>query len=192
MFRALADFMEFCYIMRRAVIDEHDLMEAEKALQSFKHHCLVFQHTGVRPGRFSLPQMHALQHYLQHVHKFTTPNGLCSSITESKHIKAVKEPWHQSSRFNALQQMLLTNQHLDKLSASHTDFNAQGVLEGTCLSAALLHDPELLSDPQEDALEHQSHGKIQLEDPFVNIHDQGPADVLRALCDIRLAWSYGM
>ncbi|KAG2123899.1 hypothetical protein BD769DRAFT_1359170, partial [Suillus cothurnatus] len=53
---------------------------------------------------------------------FSTPNSLCSSITESKHIKAVKEPWHRSSHFNALGQMLQTNQWLDKLAAMHFDF----------------------------------------------------------------------
>jgi len=33
-------------------------------------------------------------------------NGLCSSITELKHIKAVKEPWCQSSQYKALIKML--------------------------------------------------------------------------------------
>ncbi|KAH9028838.1 hypothetical protein EDB83DRAFT_2230010 [Lactarius deliciosus] len=31
------------------------------------------------------------------IQQFGALNGLCSSITESKHIKAVKEPWHCSS-----------------------------------------------------------------------------------------------
>ncbi|KAG1801992.1 uncharacterized protein BJ212DRAFT_1450008 [Suillus subaureus] len=50
---------------------------------------------------------------------------------------AVKEPWHWSSRHNALGQMLVTNQHLDKLAASHVDFDALGMLTGTILSSAL-------------------------------------------------------
>src|SRR5882762_245366 len=62
------------------------------------------------------------------------PNGLCSSITESKHIEAVKEPWRRSNHFNALSQMLLTNQRLDKLAASRVDFASCGMLKGTCLS----------------------------------------------------------
>jgi hypothetical protein len=33
--------------------------------------------------------------------------------------------------------MLLTNQRLDKLAASHVDFANRGMLEGTCLSDAL-------------------------------------------------------
>lgn len=77
-------------------------------------------------------------HYARGIHLFGAPNGLCSSITESKHIKAVKEPWRRSSRFNALGQMLLTNQRLDKLAASHNDFKSRGMLKGTCLSQALL------------------------------------------------------
>ena len=50
------------------------------------------------------------------------PNRLCSSITESKHIKAVKEPWCHSNHFKALRQMLVTNQRLNKLAAACVDF----------------------------------------------------------------------
>ena len=38
-----------------------------------------------------------------------------TSITENKHIFAAKKPWRRSSRFEALGQMLLTNQRLEKL-----------------------------------------------------------------------------
>ena len=68
---------------------------------------------------------------------FGAPNGLCSSITESKHIKAVKQPWRRSSHYEALGQMLLTNQHLDKLAAAHVNFTHCGMLDGTILSATL-------------------------------------------------------
>ena len=68
---------------------------------------------------------------------FGAPNGLCSSITEPKHIKAVKKPYQRSSHYKALGQMLLTNQCLDKLAAAQVDFEKCGMLKGTCLSHAL-------------------------------------------------------
>jgi hypothetical protein len=86
---------------------------------------------------FSLPRQHSLCHYILLIRQFGAPNGLCSSITESKHIKAVKEPWRRSSRFRALGQMLLTNQRLDKLAAARADFEARGMLTGSCVSDAL-------------------------------------------------------
>ena len=70
---------------------------------------------GVCPDGFSLPCQHSLVHYEALIRLFGAPNGLCMSITVSKHIKAVKEPWRHSSKFKALGQMLLMNQHLDKL-----------------------------------------------------------------------------
>ncbi|KAG1727957.1 uncharacterized protein EDB91DRAFT_1012776, partial [Suillus paluster] len=73
-------------------------------------------------------------HYADMIRLFGAPNGLCSSITELKHIKAVKDPWWWSSRNNALGQMLLTNQHLDKLVASRIDFTTRGMLVGSVLS----------------------------------------------------------
>ena len=111
--------------------------ELEDALQRYHHHHKIFLDTGVRTG-FNLPCQHALIHYAKAIHLFGSPNGLCSSITKSKHIKAVKEPWRQSSRFNALGQMLLTNQRIDKLAAARADFTKRGMLQGTCLSWILI------------------------------------------------------
>ncbi|KAF9236391.1 hypothetical protein BU15DRAFT_89145 [Melanogaster broomeanus] len=86
---------------------------------------------------FSLPRQHSLKHYFCHITLFAAPNSLCSSITENKHIKAVKEPYRHSNHFNALGQMLVTNQCLDKLAAMRADFSRCGMLQGTCLSGVL-------------------------------------------------------
>ena len=86
---------------------------------------------------FSLPRQHAIVHYPALIQLFAASNVLCSSITESKRIHAVKEPWHQLNRNNALFQMLKTNQHLDQLSAAHVDFTKCGMLNGTLLSSIL-------------------------------------------------------
>jgi len=86
---------------------------------------------------FSLPRQHTAKHYPELIRLFGAPNGLCSSITECKHIKAIKEPYRRSNRYNAIGQMLLTNQCLDKLASCRADFANRGMLEGTCLSATL-------------------------------------------------------
>ncbi|KAG1831213.1 hypothetical protein DFJ58DRAFT_719586 [Suillus subalutaceus] len=118
------------------VITEKSLSEIEDALTRFRTYHEVFKTTGV-VTTFSLPRQHSMSHYVYLIRLFGAPNGLCSSITESKHIKAIKEPWRRSSRYKALGQMLLTNQHLDKLAASCVDFCVRGMLAGTCLSAVL-------------------------------------------------------
>ncbi|KAJ8495314.1 hypothetical protein ONZ51_g1758 [Trametes cubensis] len=136
--RAMSSFLEFCYIARRSYLTESLLARMEQARRDFHHHRVIFQDSGVRPDGFSLPRQHSLDHYLQHIRNFGAPNGLCSSMTEAKHIKAVKEPWRRSNRHEALGQMLLTNQRLEKLSAARADFTARGMMQGTCLSAALI------------------------------------------------------
>ena len=137
MLRALRAFLEFCYLARRNVLNEQALIELQETLKRFHHYRTIFQTTGVRPqGGLTLPQQHALSHYSQLICLFGAPNGLCSSITESKHIKAVKEPWRRSNRYKALGQMLLTNQRLDKLASARVDFMRRGMLNGTCLSDA--------------------------------------------------------
>ena len=110
-------------------------MALEDALQQFHHHREIFRTSGVRVEGFNLPRQHSLIHYVKLIRAYGAPNGLCSSITESKHIKAVKEPWRHSNRLDALSQMLLTNQRLDKLAAARADFANRGMLKGTCLSS---------------------------------------------------------
>jgi hypothetical protein len=138
MVKAFRAFLEFCYIARRNVQDTSSLKELEDALSRFHQYRVIFQDTGVRPNGFSLPRQHSLVHYLRNIRAFGAPNGVCSSITESKHIKAVKEPWRRSSRNQPLGQMLLINQRLDKLAASRVDFIARGMLKGNALESVRL------------------------------------------------------
>ena len=137
MVRPLRAFLEFCYIARHDVQDTKTLAALEDALTRFHQFRSIFQERGARVDGFNLPRQHSLTHYVTLIRAFGAPNGLCSSITESKHIKAVKEPWRRSNRFNALGQMLLTNQRLDKLAAARIDFSNRGMLQGTCLSEML-------------------------------------------------------
>ena len=108
---AICAFLDFCYIARHDVHGATILTALDDALQQFHHHCKIFQMTGIHID-FNLPRQLSLIHYLKLIQEFGAPNGLCSSITESKHIKAVNEPWHCSSHCEALKQMLLTNQHM--------------------------------------------------------------------------------
>lgn len=115
MVQTFSVFMEFCYLACRSVSTDKSLAQLESAIEAFHHHRQVFVREGVRPdGFFSLLHQHAADHYPEHIQDFCVPNGLCSSITECMHIKAVagKEPWRRSNRFDALGQMLqvLTNQ----------------------------------------------------------------------------------
>jgi hypothetical protein len=137
MVQAIRAFLEFCYIARCDILDANSLDQLQDALDRYHAYRKIFQECGVRTGSFNLPRQHSLLHYLQLIREFGAPNGLCSSITESKHIKAVKEPWRRSNRWNALGQMLLTNQRLDKLAAAHVDFVHRQMLDGTSLDWAL-------------------------------------------------------
>ncbi|KAG1815846.1 hypothetical protein DFJ58DRAFT_720308 [Suillus subalutaceus] len=116
--------LEFCYLVQCNVITEDTLNQIKDALTCF--HRQLFLDLGII-STLSLPCQHSMSHYADMIRLFGSPNGLCSSIMESKHIKA----------HNALGQMLMSNQCLDKLAASHVDFSAQGMLAGTVLSNAI-------------------------------------------------------
>jgi hypothetical protein len=136
MLRCLRAFLEFCYIVRHDVITELDIEALREILERFYRYREVFLDEGVCEG-LSLPRQHAMSHYIKKIRQFGAPNGLCSSITESKHIRAVKEPWRRTNRYKALLQMLLIIQRLDKLAAMRVDFTERGMLEPSELQEAL-------------------------------------------------------
>jgi len=145
MVRAVSSLLEFCYLVRRNVINEDDILAINRAVANFHVERSIFD--DVRPDGYSLPRQHSLVHYAFLIQEFGAPNGLCSSITESKHIKAVKEPWRRSGHYEALGQMLITKQRLDKLAAARVDFQARGMLGGQRFG---LLEPPPLEPPLHD------------------------------------------
>lgn len=129
--RCFNSFLDFCYIARMSTFTKQTLDTLDGALSQFHKYRTVFQELGVREpttAGFSLPRQHAMTHYRRHIENFGAPNGLCSSVTESKHIAAVKRPWRRSSRYNAIHQIILTNRRMEKLTAARAHFTARGLL----------------------------------------------------------------
>jgi hypothetical protein len=184
MIKCLSAFLDFCYIARRNFITATDLVELQDALNRFHHHREIFVGTaGVTGERISLPRQHALMHYIRSIRLFGSPNGLCSSITESKHIKAVKEPWRRSSRYKALFQMLQTISRMEKLAAAQGLFTRLGMMDGTTAEYTAM----ILSggQPQPRALPPAEADDGEDE-------DNGPAPGPKSLSSIELARTPGM
>ena len=107
---AFRAFLDFCYLVCQDMIDEDILDQIQDALDCFHRYWVVFLQVSVCLNRFSLPWQHSLVHYHYLICLFGAPNGICTSITESKHSKAVKKLYQRSNHCNALGQMLATNQ----------------------------------------------------------------------------------
>ncbi|KAH9029132.1 hypothetical protein EDB84DRAFT_1605005 [Lactarius hengduanensis] len=129
MVRCIAAFMDACYIARRNAIDSPSLERLRDCVETFHQLRTIFIEVGVRIT-LSLPRQHALKHFYHAIHLFGSPNGLCSSITESKHIRAVKEPWRRSNRYHALTQMLKTILRMDRMTGLHRCLEDSGALRG--------------------------------------------------------------
>lgn len=129
MVTAISSFVDVCYLAQRSDITESTLKLFDTSLARFYDQREVFRTLGVRPEGFSLPCQHALSHYRHMIQEFGAPNGICLSITKLRHITAVKKPWQNSNRYEALGQMLLANQRLDKLAAARADFTDRSMLD---------------------------------------------------------------
>jgi hypothetical protein len=190
--------MDLCYIFRRNAITSTALKTAGTLLEQFHELRQIFITEGVRSS-ISLPRQHALPHYLTSIHLFGSPNGLCSSITESKHIKAVKEPWRRSSRFKALVQMLRTIIRLEKLAALRQRFLREGMLLGSTAAHFSLNLNELegeasKSDDEETISDHENNRLDAEERRGVEecLGDAGPESGPPSLSSITLATSPGI
>jgi hypothetical protein len=199
MVQCVSTFMDLCYIFRQNAIAATALKTAEALLKRFHDLRRIFITEGVRDS-ISLPRQHALPHYLASIPLFGSPNGLCSSITESKHIKAVKEPWRRSSRFRALIQMLRTIIRLEKLAALRRRFLREGLLIGSTAGhfafdhgqASEFDDEETTSGSNDDDMnvdgpENVGRGKEGVEGVEERLEDAGPESGPQSLSSITLA-----
>ncbi|KAA1477476.1 hypothetical protein DENSPDRAFT_587684 [Dentipellis sp. KUC8613] len=94
MVQCVAALLDFSYLARRSAHNLSTLKAMKNALARFHATRTIFLTTNIRAD-FALPRQHALVHYVRNIELFGSLNGLCSSITESKHIRAVKRPWRR-------------------------------------------------------------------------------------------------
>ena len=89
--KCISALLDFCYLAWRSDFDHNTLDALDSALHCFHTYHEIFRTSGVHADGFLLPRQHSLVHYRVNIQHFSTPNGLCSSITESRHITAVKK-----------------------------------------------------------------------------------------------------
>jgi hypothetical protein len=130
MVRCLSAFTNCCYIVRCNAITTSDIVVFQRHLSDFHQFRQIFITTDVRKD-FALPRQHALMHYANAIELFGSPNGTCTSQTESKHKKAVKEPWRRSNRNKPLLQMIESITRMDKLSELRQVFEQCNMLVGS-------------------------------------------------------------
>ncbi|KAG1790332.1 uncharacterized protein HD556DRAFT_1433411 [Suillus plorans] len=127
----------------------------DNALAWFHKEHNIFIDSSVMPDGISLPRQHALMYYQTLIQLYGAPNSLCSLITESKHIKAIKKPWRRSNHHLPLGQMLLINQRLNKLAAFK--FLNPASLEPADIDQGDFEDPNDKFDPEEARFRNDSN-----------------------------------
>lgn len=166
MLHAIAAFLDFCYLVWHLQIDESVLDQIEDAVNHFHWECHIFIELGIW-NDFLLPHQCALVHYCLMIQLF----GLCSSITESKHIKAVKQPYCCSSWNHLLVRWSWWTSRMqnDKLATAWVDFKSHGMLtsiQGNPLPGRWpIHQPQ--SRSQQPALDEASAPKVEIDEEDV-------------------------
>jgi hypothetical protein len=157
--QCISAFLNACYIARRNAITSPMLNQFEECVEQFHTLRNVFTTSGIRET-ISLPRQHALLHFRLLIPLFGAPNGLCSSITESRHVKAVKKTWQRSSRHKALRQMLQIISRLENMATARLKFTENELMVGSTseytlytVSQTQLDDGVFESDSDEDISE---------------------------------------
>jgi hypothetical protein len=180
MIQAISAFLDFCYLVRHSSFTEADLVAIDKAAECFQDKRVIFEETGACPNGISIPCIHAIQHYRRLIQEFGAPNGLCSSITESKHIRAVKDPWRKTNRYQPLLQMLLINQRLDKLAQFHANRYADGLLDTPLVPAGT----EVEAMPTQDSDDEDSEAHFRDDSTLDEVEED---DGIRSDAMVQLA-----
>ena len=71
MVRAISSFMEFCYLVRRSILDDDDLDAIDGAVADFHRDRVAFNE--IRPDGYSLPRQHSIVHYRFLVQEYLVP-----------------------------------------------------------------------------------------------------------------------
>jgi hypothetical protein len=150
MVRCGRELLECLYRIRADEHDDNSLAELAEHEQLYVQLREIFRTTGVRED-FNLPRQHGLFHFGPNIKRFGSANGLCTTLTESKHRKVIKEPWRRSSHYEALPQMLQINSRLDQLRACAVAFRKRTQLRDSLIVWAMRQNGEieLLRDPTE-------------------------------------------
>jgi hypothetical protein len=129
MVRAIREFIDFSYLVRREVIDADVLDAIDGCVERYHAYRESFKSEGVlsKTG-FNLPRQHSMVHYRRLIQQFGAPNGLSTSLVESKHKESVKEPWRRSNRNDAVLQMAKTVERMEKLKAARAEYEKCGML----------------------------------------------------------------
>jgi hypothetical protein len=181
--------MDACYIARRNAITAPALEHFHQCVESFQELRNIFIVTHVR-ATISLPRQHALDHFHYAMKFFGSPNGLCSSITESKHIKSVKEPWRRSSRFKALIQMLRTIVRMDKMAALYQRFWKRGMMAGTTssyMTGLVTNADNANSDEDDETQDDEDDEGPEPGDPMLDALSDVKLAAVARMCDIHFS-----
>ncbi|KAG1726795.1 uncharacterized protein EDB91DRAFT_1086650 [Suillus paluster] len=148
-------------------IEGHVPVDIICTFHAFLEFCYIVQKNAITEHT-----LEKLQDAVSHFHHY------CKIFLEkSKHIKAVK----------ALGQMLVTNQRLDKLTAARVNFTSHGMLNGTCLSAALeallQQDGPSHHAPANDAMDNAQDENLDVSVPEDDIDEMKHAHTVLALTE---------
>jgi hypothetical protein len=155
MVRCVSSYLDFIYLARRDSHSDTTLHLMEHALDQFFKYRTTF--TDLQPdGIFAVPRQQALVHWVRAIQLFGSPNGLCTSITESKHIDAVKKPWRRSSKNNPIGQIIRTLTRLNKLAAARIEFERRGMIpRDVAINEDTSNDEEDMADIEGEHVESE-------------------------------------
>ncbi|KZV61414.1 hypothetical protein PENSPDRAFT_693426 [Peniophora sp. CONT] len=115
--RALLDFV---YIAQFPEATMSTIAKLQDALDRFHQHKEVFITLGAR-ANFNFPKMHALQHYVEGIKLFGTPDNFNTAYSERLHIDCAKDAWRATNRKDEYPQMTLWLQRREQILA-HTNY----------------------------------------------------------------------
>jgi hypothetical protein len=120
--RAARAFLDFMYLAQYETHTTNTLHQLASALKSWHAHRDIFISSDAYPQKdFSrIPKMHSMEHYDECIHLFGTTDNYNSGVFERLHIDYAKRAWEASNKRDAMPQMIIWLERLEKVNAFET------------------------------------------------------------------------
>ncbi|KAM6495003.1 hypothetical protein JOM56_009626 [Amanita muscaria] len=112
--RAVRALLDFMFLAQLPVISLHDLKQMESCLKSFHENKAIFVDLGIRDN-FTIPKLHALEHYISSIQLFGSTDNYNTQHTERLHIDYTKEAYRATNTRDEYPQMTAWLERREKI-----------------------------------------------------------------------------
>ncbi|KAM6501374.1 hypothetical protein JOM56_004388 [Amanita muscaria] len=164
--RAVRALLDFIFLSQLPAISMQDLKYMESSLKSFHENKAIFVDLGIRDN-FTIPKLHALEHYITSIQLFGSTDNYNTQHTERLHIDYTKEAYRATNTRDEYPQMTAWLERREKIERHEKYIQWQN--RAPSLDDTLPLPPQIMPHSLTDRLHIKMTQKPTIQ--VVSLHD---------------------